>query len=318
VRLEAFHADGVRVSLAGPAGGAAADESGTQELLGRFNERLHARLPGVFTVAAGAAEPQAARALGFDFVWDLGFQSDVTAYLGEDPFFRKWRHDLVSSRRTSTVGQPVVLTLSHQPALAGGPSLLGRMHGDRWQQFANLRLLYALAFTLPGKKLLFMGNEFAQERAFAADRSLDWHLIEGESEHSCIQHLVGEFNALYRATRSLHELDLSAEGFSWIDTSDSERSVVSFERRGEGGRDSTVVVCNFTPVPRANYRVGVPSAGHWDEVLNTDAAEFGGGGHGNLGGVEAAPVPAHDRPLSLNLTLPPLGAIVLRPQGAAR
>jgi 1,4-alpha-glucan branching enzyme len=316
-RLEAFHADGVRVTLPGSSvGGAERDES--EALLGRFNERLHARLPGAFTVASGTTDAAAARALGFDFVWDLGFEPDLLAYLGEDPFFRKWRHDLVTASRTAAVGQPMVLALSHLGALGGQPSLLARMHGDRWQQFANLRLLYALAFTLPGKKLLFMGNELAQERGFTSDGSLDWHLVESESEHLRMQHLIGELNAIYRAQPSLHELDLSPHGFSWLDTSDAEHSVVAFERKGAGGRDATVVVFNFTPVPRANHRIGVPSAGHWEEALNTDAAEFGGGGQGNFGGVEATPVPAHGKPFSLNLTLPPLGAIVLRPQNAAR
>ncbi|UQA60959.1 alpha amylase C-terminal domain-containing protein [Polyangium aurulentum] len=316
-RLEAFHADGVRVVFPGSASEGAEREE-AEALLRQFNERLHARLPGAFTVAAGAPDPAAARALGFDFVWDLGFESDLLAYLGEDPFFRQWRHDLITSRRMTTVGQPVVLALSHQAALGGKPSLLARMHGDRWQKFANLRLLYALAFMLPGKKLFFMGNEIAQERGFAADRSLDWHLVESESEHLRMQHLVGELNAIYRAQRSLHELDLSPEGFSWLDTSDAERSVIAFERKGDGGRDASVVVFNFTPVPRANHRIGVPSAGHWEEALNTDAVHFGGSGQGNFGGVEAAPVPAHGKPFSLNLTLPPLGAIVLRPQNAAR
>jgi 1,4-alpha-glucan branching enzyme len=203
-----------------------------------------------------------------------------------------------------------VLPLSHDEVVHGKGSLLGKMPGDRWQQFASLRLLYAYMYSQPGKKLLFMGNEFAQVREWNHDASLDWHLLD-DPMHRQVQLLLGELNRLYRELPALHELDCEPAGFQWLNADDAEHSVLTYERISRGG-DRVVVALNFTPVPRWNYRVGVTEPGVWRELLNTDAIAFGGSGQGNFGAVEATPVRAHRRELSLNLTLPPLGAVLFR------
>jgi len=193
----------------------------------------------------------------------------------------------------------------------GKRSLLGKMPGDEWQKFANLRALYAYMWAHPGKKLLFMGSEFAQWREWYHEDSLDWHLCEQDA-HAGMQRLLRDLNRVYRGESALHELDFSADGFEWMDVNDAEHSVVSFVRKARSNDDLVLAVCNFTPVPRQNYRVGVPRGGWWREILNSDAAHFGGAGWGNLGGVEAAPVEQHGRYHSLSLTLPPLGVIYLK------
>jgi 1,4-alpha-glucan branching enzyme len=203
-----------------------------------------------------------------------------------------------------------VLPLSHDEVVHGKGSLIDKMPGDDWQKFANLRLLYTYMFATPGKKLLFMGCEFAQWSEWKHDQALDMHL-EQYHQHRGIRELVSHLARSYRAVPALHQLDSSHEGFEWIDANDSDNSVLSFVRKD---RDGNVVVCafNFTPVPRHNHRLGVPREGFWGELVNTDAAEYGGSGHGNMGGVEATPVPAHGRPWSVNITLPPLGALLLQ------
>ena len=206
-----------------------------------------------------------------------------------------------------------VLPLSHDEVTHGKGSLLGRMSGaDFWRRMANLRLLYAYMYSLGGKKLLFMGSELAPWSEWNHDASLDWHLV-GHPSHEQVQLLVGELNRVYRAEPGLHELDCEAAGFRWVDADDAERSILAYERIDARGA-SVLVILNFTPMIRTNYRVGVPSGGIWDEIFNSDATPFGGSGQGNMGGAEASPVPAHGRRLSLNLTLPPLGALFLRPR----
>jgi 1,4-alpha-glucan branching enzyme len=208
-----------------------------------------------------------------------------------------------------------VLPLSHDEVVHGKGSLLRKMPSDSWQKLANLRLLFAYMFAQPGKKLLFMGGEFGQWAEWNHDDSLEWHLLEQES-HAGVHRLVTELNRINREHPALYERDHDPLGFEWIDCCDSEQSIISFIRRGEEDSPPVIAVFNLTPIPRFNYQVGAPLSGSWREILNTDAREYGGSGHGNLGGVEAAPVPNHGKPYTLMLTLPPLGAVFLTP-GAA-
>jgi 1,4-alpha-glucan branching enzyme len=248
--------------------------------------------------------------LGFGFKWDLGWMHDTLGYMARDPIHRKYHHNALTFRGMYAFSEDYVLPLSHDEVVHGKGSLLNKMHGDRWQKLASLRLLFATQWTMPGKKLLFMGGEFGQWREWDHDRSLDWHLLE-EPGHREIQLLVGELNRLYREHRSLHALDCDPRGFAWIDADDAEHSVVVYERRGGEGDPVIVAALNFTPMPWTGYRVGVPEGGVWEEILNTDALVFGGSGQGNLGAVEAEPVAWHGRPFSLSLTLPPLGGLLL-------
>jgi 1,4-alpha-glucan branching enzyme len=191
--------------------------------------------------------------------------------------------------------------------------MLRKMPGDDWQKFANLRLLYGYMFGHPGKKLLFMGNEFGQWSEWNHDTSLEWHLLK-EPFHAGLKQWVRDLNTLYRGQPLLHELDFNPAGFEWVDCKDSQRSIISFLRRGRNPNDQLLFVCNFTPVPRQNYRVGVPLDCYWKEILNSDAAFYGGSGQGNFGGLLAAPLPIHGRPFSLNMTLPPLGVVIFQPE----
>ncbi|HSN99576.1 MAG TPA: 1,4-alpha-glucan branching protein GlgB, partial [Candidatus Nanopelagicales bacterium] len=330
--MDRFHADGLRVDGVASMlyldygrreGEWVPNEHGGKEnleavgFLRQLNEAVYRDFPGAETIAEeSTAWPMVTRptyigGLGFGFKWDLGWMHDTLHYLREDPVHRKYHHRDLTFRGLYAFSENYVLSLSHDEVVYGKGSLIGKMNGDRWQKFANLRLLYSYMWTQPGKKLLFMGGEIAQWQEWNHDRSLDWHLL-GEESHRQIQHLVGELNRLYREEPALHALDCDPRGFQWIDANDADHSVLIYERRGEREEDLVVVALNFTPVPWHNYRVGVPAAGTWEEVLNTDAASFGGSGHGNLGGVEAAPVAWHGRDFSVSLTLPPLGAVLLR------
>jgi 1,4-alpha-glucan branching enzyme len=242
----------------------------------------------------------------------MGWMHDTLSYMAADPVHRKWEHGKLTFRMLYAFSENFLLPLSHDEVVHEKGSLLGKMPGDDWQKFANLRLLLAYQIAQPGKKLLFMGGEFGQWREWSHDRSLDWHLLEF-TPHRGVQKWVADLNRLYREEKALHELDCDPAGFEWIDANDADHSVASFVRRGRDAADVVLAVFNFTPVLRQNYRVGVPSGGFWREVLNGDALEFGGSGQGNLGGVEAAPILSHGRFHSLNLTLPPLAAVFLRP-----
>jgi 1,4-alpha-glucan branching enzyme len=204
-------------------------------------------------------------------------------------------------------------TLSHDEVVHGKGSLIGKMNGDEWQQFANLRLLYAYMWTHPGKQLLFMGGEFGQRREWAHDDSLEWHVLQ-YPYHAGVQRWVRDLNDVYRSTPALHKRDFTPDGFEWIDCNDTQSSVLAYLRKGEKPEDTVVVVCNFTPLPRDNYRIGVPRGGVWRERLNSDGNDYGGSGVGNFGRVEAAPLPAHGRYYSLTLRLPPLSALILTPE----
>jgi 1,4-alpha-glucan branching enzyme len=285
------------------------------EFLRRLNTEIYAAHPDVQTFAEeSTAWPMVSRpvyvgGLGFGFKWDMGWMNDTLQYMQEEPINRKYHHDQLTFRSVYAFAENYCLPLSHDEVVHGKGSLLAKMPGDEWQQRANLRLLFGYMFTVPGKKLLFMGGEFGQEREWNHSHSLDWHLLD-DDRHAGLQRWLGHVARLYRGEQALHELDTHPEGFEWLDASDWEQSIIAYLRRGHGTRD-VLVVCNFTPVPRHGYRLGVPYAGFWRELANSDASEYGGSGQGNLGGLESTPVPSHGRLASLSLTLPPLSMVVL-------
>jgi 1,4-alpha-glucan branching enzyme len=285
------------------------------ELLQRLNAAIAREQPAAVTIAEeSTAWPhvtgEAEGGLGFAYKWDMGWMHDTLKYLALDPVHRKYHHNLLTMRGLYAFSERFVLPLSHDEVVHGKGSLYRKMPGDPWQKLASLRLLYAYMYSQPGKKLLFMGSEFAQDREWNHDASLDWHLAD-EPGHRQIQLIVGELNRLYRDEPALHELDCDPAGYHWLDADDADRSVLVYERRSRAG-ERIVIALNFTPVPRFNYKVGVLAPGTWIELLNTDAEAFGGSGQGNFGAVDATPVGAHGRELSLNLTLPPLGAVFFR------
>jgi 1,4-alpha-glucan branching enzyme len=249
--------------------------------------------------------------VGFGLKWDMGWMHDTLQYMAEDPVHRKYHHNLLTFRMVYAFLENFVLPLSHDEVVHGKGSLLSKMSGDDWQKFANLRLLLAYMYAQPGKKLLFMGGEFGQWREWNHEESLDWDLVQ-YAPHAGLQKWVEDLNRLYRRELALHQRDADWGGFEWIDASDSDQSVLSFIRKAGTTDPLMLVVCNFTPVPRALYLVGVPRGGVWTEVLNSDAHEYGGSGWGNLGGRAAASVPFHGRPYSLTVTLPPLAAVFFR------
>jgi 1,4-alpha-glucan branching enzyme len=281
--------------------------------LRRLNEVLYQEKPGVQTIAEeSTAWPMVSRptyigGLGFGLKWDMGWMHDTLEYMTKDPIYRKYHHNNLTFRLLYAFFENFVLPLSHDEVTHGKGSLIGKMPGDDWQKFANLRLLFGYMYAQPGKKLLFMGGEFGQWREWAHDESLEWHLLQ-YSPHSGLQRWVSDLNRLYRQEPALHELDFEQTGFEWIDCNDVEQSVISLIRRGQCPDDIIAVVCNFTPMTHFGYRIGVPRPGFWSELLNSDAREYEGSGQGNLGGVEAAPIPWHGRPYSLTITLPPLAA----------
>jgi 1,4-alpha-glucan branching enzyme len=285
-------------------------------LVRRINDRVHAEYPDVLTFAEDStAWPMVSRptnvgGLGFDYKWDLGWMHDALRYMSHDPIERKDHHNQLTFRMLYAFTENFVLPLSHDEVVHEKGSLLNKMPGETWQKFANLRLLYGYMFSQPGKKLLFMGGELAQWREWNHDASLDWHL-GGEPLHVGMKRWVRDLNTVYRGEPALHELDCHPEGFRWVDCNDATQSVLSLLRRGRSGGE-VLVVCNFTPVPRHNYRVGVPQSGRWDELLNSDATIYGGSGQGNIGGLKTAPIAWHGYPQSLNLTLPPLAVVAFK------
>ncbi|MBP7410377.1 1,4-alpha-glucan branching protein GlgB [Methanoculleus sp. 10] len=334
--LERYHADGLRVDAvssmlyldyARSAGEWTPNVYGGREnleaigFLRKVNETVHANFPDVLVIAEeatswpGVTAPTATGGLGFDLKWNMGWMHDTLDYFVLDPVFRKYRPDLFTFSIWYAFNERYVLPLSHDEVVHEKSSLIGKMPGDEWRKRANLRLLYGYMFTHPGKKLLFMGGEFGQWSEWSHDAGLEWHLLQYPS-HQGILRWTGDLNRLYRRAPALHERDADPEGFEWVDFSDVEKSIVSYLRRGRSADDVVLVVCNCTPVPRYNYRVGVPFGGFWEEVLNSDAVDYGGSGVGNLGGVEAEQVPVHGRPWSLPLTLPPLGVVIFAPEGA--
>jgi 1,4-alpha-glucan branching enzyme len=333
--LEKYHIDGLRVDAVASmlyldysrkAGEWIPNVYGGREnlaaiaFLRRFNETVYQEFPAVQTFAEeSTAWPMVSRpnyvgGLGFGMKWDMGWMHDTLSYMNRDPIYRTYHHNLLTFRMLYAFMENFVLPLSHDEVVHGKGSLLGKMPGDDWQKFANLRLLYGYMYTQPGKKLLFMGAEFGQWREWNHDESLDWHLCQYPL-HAGLQRWMEDLNRLYRNEPALHELDSQPSGFEWIDCNDAPASVVSCLRIGQSTDDLVLVVCNFTPVARLNYRVGTPRNGFWHEVRNSDAQDYGGSGHGNMGGIEAAPVPWHGRPYSVNLTLPPLSAVFFKHAG---
>jgi len=250
--------------------------------------------------------------LGFSFKWNMGWMHDTLSYFSKNPIHRKYEHNKLTFSFLYAFTENFVLPFSHDEVVHGKNSLLHKMSGDMWQQFATLRLLYAYQYAHPGKKLLFMGQEFAQRREWSEERSLDWHLLEHE-QHRGVKQLVADLNRLYASEPSLHQVEFEWQGFEWINPNDADNSVFSFLRRGKNPDDILVVVLNATPVVREKYLIGVPQGGSYQEVLNTDAVTYGGSNAGNLGCVQALALPHYDRPFSLSLRLPPLAAIFLKP-----
>lgn len=290
------------------------------DFLRRMNELVYERGDGATTIAEESttwpmvSRPTYLGGLGFGYKWNMGWMHDTLTYMSKEPVHRRHHHDLLTFGLLYAFTENFVLPLSHDEVVHGKGSLIRKMPGDRWQKFANLRAYYGFMYTMPGKKLLFMGGEFAQEREWNHDSGLDWHLL-GDPMHAGMQHLVRDLNSMYRATPSLHELDCESGGFEWIDCNDAEQSVISYIRRPKDGGALAIVVCNFTPVVRYDYRIGAPAGGFYREHLNTDATEYGGSGVGNLGGTAAEDVPWHGQPHSLSLVLPPLATQVFVHEG---
>jgi 1,4-alpha-glucan branching enzyme len=329
--IEAFHADGLRVDAVAsmlyldysrPAGEWVPNEYGGREnlaaiaFLKRMNELVFGTGTGTTTAAEeSTAWPMVSRptylgGLGFGYKWNMGWMHDTLRYMSQDPIHRKYHHNDLTFGLLYGFHENFILPLSHDEVVHGKGSLLGKMPGDRWQRFANLRAYYGFMWTHPGKKLLFMGGEFAQEREWNHDRSLDWHLL-ADPMHRGMQLVLRDLNGLYTSLKALHELDTDPEGFQWIDAGDAQQSTLSYIRRGRDPEDVVVAVSNFTPVPRHDYRLGVPRGGRWQERLNSDALEYGGSGLGNAGLVVTEAHPSHGHPQSLRLTLPPLATLIL-------
>jgi 1,4-alpha-glucan branching enzyme len=334
--LDKYHADGLRVDAVASMlyldysraeGDWIANEYGGRENLAaiRFlratNEAIYREYPDVQTTAEeSTAWPMVSRptylgGLGFGMKWDMGWMHDTLSYMSLDPVHRRYHHDKLTFRGLYMFTENFVLPLSHDEVVHGKSSLLGKMPGDDWQKFANLRLLLGYMYAQPGKKLLFMGGEFGQWREWSHDMGLDWHLLQYEP-HQGVQRWVQDLNRLYREEPALHSLDCQPAGFEWIDCHDADSSVISFLRKGNSGQRDVLAACNFTPVPRFNYSVGVPHRGFWREVLNSDAECYGGSGLGNCGGTATVPLLAHGRTQSLILTLPPLSALFFRFEGS--
>jgi len=330
--LDKYHVDGLRVDAVASMlyldysrkqGEWIPNEFGGREniealkFLRRLNEVVFDNFPDVQTIAEeSTAWPMVSRpnyigGLGFGMKWNMGWMHDILDYMSKDPIHRKYRHNQLTFSIMYAFFENFVLPLSHDEVVYGKSSLLGKMPGDDWQKFANLRLLLGYMYTHPGKKLLFMGGEFGQWKEWDHENSLDWHLLQ-YATHQGIQRWVRDLNCFYKNEPCLHELDFESDGFRWIDCSDWEKSIISFVRKGSSTKDTILVVCNFTPVPRGNYRVGIPGGGFWKEVLNSDSEDYGGSGQGNFGGLESAPVSFHGEDHSLSLTLPPFSIVVFK------
>ncbi|MEX2374190.1 MAG: 1,4-alpha-glucan branching protein GlgB, partial [Dehalococcoidia bacterium] len=333
--LHMFHADGLRVDgvasmlyldYSREEGAWIPNRYGGREnieaidMLRKFNAAVYETAPGTQTYAEESTSwPMVSRpgyvgGLGFGFKWDMGWMHDTLQYMSYEPVHRSFHHNELTFRQVYAYHENFVLPLSHDEVVHGKRSLLDKMPGDAWQKFSNLRLLFGYMYAQPGKKLLFMGDEFGQGREWNHDASLDWHLLD-VPWHAGLQAWVRALNRLYRDERALHERDVDATGFQWVDASDAPNSVLSFLRMAGDSGHEVLVVCNFTPVVRANYVVGVPNGGFWRELLNSDDVEYQGSGLGNGGGVDAQQTEMHGRPFSVRLTLPPLGVLFLKREG---
>jgi 1,4-alpha-glucan branching enzyme len=282
-----------------------------------LNQAAYREHPGVTMIAEEStawpmvSRPTDAGGLGFGLKWNMGWMHDTLEYMKLDPINRRYHQGQLTFSLIYAFNENFVLPLSHDEVVYGKGSLIGKMPGDDWQKFANLRALYGYMWAHPGKKLLFMGGEFGQRREWTHDGELEWWVAQ-LPEHAGVQHLVRDLNRVYRSEPALHRIDFSADGFEWLDISSADVSVIAFLRKAPGEGAPLLVVCNFTPVPRPNFLVGVPSRGIWREILNTDAREYGGSGWGSMGSVESVPVTTQGRLESVNLHLPPLATVVLR------
>jgi 1,4-alpha-glucan branching enzyme len=332
--LQEFHADGLRVDavasmlyldysrregewLPNQYGGN--EDLDAVSFLQELNQVVYGKDPGVISAAEestawpGVSRPVYLGGLGFGFKWNMGWMHDTLDYMQRDPVYRQYHHHQLTFSLMYAFSENFILPLSHDEVVHGKGSLLRKMPGDRWQQLANLRSLYGYMWAHPGKKLLFMGGELAQEREWDVEGSLDWHLLE-QPGHAGVRSLVRDLNRLYRAERALWEVDFEPSGFRWLEPNDAANNVVAFARLGLGETRPVVCVCNFAPMPRYGYRVGMPRAGAWRELLNTDSSYYGGSDVGNQGAVTAEGTPWHDQPFSAEVTLPPLGVVWFVPE----
>jgi 1,4-alpha-glucan branching enzyme len=333
--LDIYHADGLRVDAVASMlyrdysrkeGEWIPNRYGGREnleaisFLKQVNEATHEEFPDIYTIAEeSTAWPMVSRptyvgGLGFDMKWMMGWMHDTLNYFSKDTIYRQYHQNEITFSIIYAFTEKYTLPLSHDEVVHGKNSMIGKMRGDKWQRFSNLRLLYSYMFAHPGNKLLFMGGEFAQLNEWAHDSSLDWHLL-GYGYHQGIMKTLQRLNRIYTNEKALYECQYVQNGFEWIDINDNINSVISFIRRGNSDDDVIVVVCNFTPVPRYNYHIGVPMDGKWIELFNSDESEFGGSNVRNFQEIEALEQTVHDKPFSLPLTLPPLGAVYLKHRG---
>jgi 1,4-alpha-glucan branching enzyme len=330
--LESFHIDGLRVDAVAsmiyrdysrkegewvPNQYGGRENLEAIEFLRELNTLTHGHHPGTVVIAEeSTAFPAVSRptwvgGLGFTFKWNMGWMHDILTYVGKDPVFRRWEHQHLTFSMLYAFNENFILPFSHDEVVHGKGSMLSKPPGDPWQKAATLRVLYAFMFAHPGKKLLFMGSEFGDWREWNHDLSLDWDLLRWPM-HAGIQQAVSDLNRVYQAEPALHEVDFDAAGFSWIDCNDYESSVIAFMRRARDPRNFVITAFNWTPISRDAYRVGVPEPGFYRELINTDAGLYGGSNVGNGGGLHTEPIPSHGHPQSLNLTLPPLGGLILK------
>ena len=334
--LERFHVDALRVDAVAsmlyldysrkagewlPNWDGGNDNREAVDFLKHVNQLVYAKHPEAMTIAEestawpGVSAPTFAGGLGFGFKWNMGWMHDTLEFMSRDPVHRRWHYDRMTFGLLYAFSENFVLPLSHDEVVHGKHSLIGKMPGDEWQRFANLRAYYGFMWAHPGKKLLFMGGEFGQSAEWNFDQSLDWHLLDYDL-HKGVQALIRDLNGVYRDTPALHARDCEPDGFRWIVADDHANSVLAWLRRGGPDDKPVAVVSNFTPVPRTHYRIGLPVAGHWRELMNTDAALYGGSNTGNLGGIVARPEGSHGLPASAEVSLPPLGTIYFEFTGA--
>lgn len=334
--LDQFHVDGLRVDAVASMlyldysrkpGEWIPNQFGGREniealnFLRKLNEEIYKNYPDVQTIAEEStawgmvSRPTYIGGLGFGYKWDMGWMHDSLHYMSLEPIYRSYHHDQLTFRLLYAFTENFVLPLSHDEVVHGKGSLIGKMPGDDWQKFANLRVLLGYLYTQPGKKLLFMGGELAQWQEWSHDNSLDWHLLQHD-RHQGIQRWVRVLNEIYRSFKALHELDTVPEGFEWIDCSDFQHSIISFLRHAKNLQDQILVIINFTPQFHQEYRIGVPIFGEWKEIANSDKAIYGGSDKGNPDIVYTEIIPFHQRPYSLKLCIPPLAIILLKPQSA--
>ena len=330
--LDKYHIDGLRVDAVAsmlyldygrkdgewvPNEFGGKENLGAVSLLKELNILVHRDFPGAITIAEestswpGVSRPTYTGGLGFTFKWNMGWMHDMLAFFQYNPIYRRFHQNQITFGLLYAFSENFILALSHDEVVYGKRTLLDKMPGDVWQRFANLRLLYGYMYSHPGKKMLFMGSEFGQWQEWNHDTSLDWHLCEYEP-HRGLQRLTRDLNRLYRQEPALHEIDFDWDGFQWIDFSDSNNSIIAYIRKARKAREAIVCVCNFTPVPRYRYRIGVPEGGWYRELINTDGIAYGGSNLGNGGGLHAEETSSHGFPYSLTMTLPPLSALWLK------